>query len=183
MNLRRTFIAFTGSAALTLACPVFAQMKKPVHIAVMSIGSAQSSGARVDIFRKEMQAFGYVEGRDLVYDYRWADGHQDRIPQLIAELARGRPDIILTSYAPATRAAMDAAPAAVVLMVYGSDPVGNKLVASLSRPGGRVTGLSSLGEGTVSKGRAVAHRGAACAARRFPSEPEKHDGALLPHRG
>ena len=151
MNRRKTLFAFTGGAALTLVYPVFAQVKKPVRIAVMSMGSAQSSDARVEIFRKEMRAFGYVEGRDVVYDYRWADGNQNRIPQLIAELARGEPHIILTSYALVTRAAMDAAPAAVVLMVYGSDPVGNKLVASLAHPGGRVTGLSNLGEGTVSK--------------------------------
>jgi putative tryptophan/tyrosine transport system substrate-binding protein len=128
-----------------------AQEKKPARIASLSLGTPASHGYLVDAFRSSLRELGYVEGRDVVYSYRWAEGRAERLPQLAAELAREHPDIILAATAVSTRAATQAAPSATILMAYGSDPVGNKLVESLAHPGGRITGLSNLGEGLVQK--------------------------------
>jgi len=148
---RRAFLAIAGAGAVSLALDALAQAAKPARIAVLASGTPESHGYLVDAFRAAMRDLGYAEGRDVVYDVRWAEGYVERLPKLAVELARGRPDIVVTATAAATRAAMDASPAAAILMAYGSDPVGNGLVASLARPGGRVTGLSNLGEGLVGK--------------------------------
>ena len=151
IDRRRAFIVTGCGSLLALALPLFAQLKKPVRIASLATGTQQSIGYLVDTFRKALSDLGYVEGRDIVYEYRWAEGRNDRVPALAAELARTKPDIILTATIVTARAAVEAAPAATILLVYVSDPVGNKLVASLSRPGGRITGVSNLGEGMVAK--------------------------------
>ena len=151
MIARRRFILMAGALLSGMAPRAIAQTKKTARIASLSMGTLASHGYLVDAFRSGLRELGYVEGRDVVYLYRWADGRTERLPQLAAELARENPDIILAATAVSTRAAAQAAPSAAILMAYGSDPVGNKLVESLAHPGGRITGLSNLGEGLVQK--------------------------------
>jgi putative ABC transport system substrate-binding protein len=151
IDRRKAIIAIGAGGLLMLAGRVSPQSGKPARIAMFSTGSSESHGYLVEAFRKAMRELGYVEGRDVVYDYYWADGRTDRAVQLATRLARTKPDVIVTGTAVFTRAAVDAVPTATVVMAYGSDPVGNGLVASLSRPGGRVTGLSNLAEGITPK--------------------------------
>jgi putative ABC transport system substrate-binding protein len=148
---RRKLIVMAGAIVSGMPLRTLPQTKKPARIASLSMGTQASHGYLVDAFRSGLLDLGYVEGRDVVYVYRWAEGRAERLPQLAAELARENPDIVLAATAVSTRAAAQAAPSAAILMAYGSDPVGNKLVESLARPGGRITGLSNLGEGLVQK--------------------------------
>jgi len=138
-----------GLAALSM--PSLARAARPWRVALLFTGTPESNGYLAKAFVGGMRSLGYVEGRDVVYAYAWAGGRTDRYDSIASELARGAPDVVVTGTAAATRAAAAAAPAAAVIMAYGSDPVGNKLVASLARPGGRITGLSNLGEGIVPK--------------------------------
>ena len=124
---RRAFLACAVTGAVSFARAAMAQTAKPARIAVLASGTPESHGYLVDAFRAAMRDLGYAEGRDVLYEVRWAEGYVERLPKLAAELARGHPDIVVTATAAATRAAMDAAPAAAILMAYGSDPVGNKL--------------------------------------------------------
>ncbi|MEO8305877.1 MAG: ABC transporter substrate binding protein, partial [Betaproteobacteria bacterium] len=146
-------MAITGGLLLAVAAGAIAQStpKRAARIVLFSTGRPETHSYLTEAFRMAMRELGYVEGRDVVYSYRWADGRMDRVSQLASEIARDNPDIVITGTALSTRAVVEAAPGAAVVMAYGSDPVGNQLVASLARPGGRVTGLSNLGEGIVPK--------------------------------
>ncbi|MFO1415313.1 MAG: ABC transporter substrate-binding protein [Burkholderiales bacterium] len=154
LRRRRLVAAFLCAAALprvTHAAPLAPLGGRPARVALLMTGTTDSHGHVLAAFTAAMAQLGWVEGRDVVYTVRWAGGRTDRYAPLAAELARQDPDIVVTGTAAATRAAAEAAPRAVILMGYGSDPVGNGLVASLARPGGRVTGLTNLGEGIVGK--------------------------------
>lgn len=146
--------AFAGGVAAVLALASFgagAQRSRPARIAILMTGTPESHGYLANAFVEGMRKLGYVEGQDVVYSYRWARGRTERYEELVRELAREDPDIFVTGTAAVTRAAAQSAPRAAILMAYGSDPVGNKLIATLARPGGRITGLSNQGEGFVPK--------------------------------
>lgn len=147
---RRALWAFAVAIA-SAAAPVRAQARPPRRVAFILTGTPDSHGYLAKALLDAMKDLGYIEGRDVVYAYGWAGGRTDRYDAIARDLARGKPEVIITGTATATRAAAAAAPAAAIVMAYGSDPVGNGLVASLARPGGRITGLSNLGEGIVPK--------------------------------
>ncbi|HEY2920516.1 MAG TPA: ABC transporter substrate-binding protein, partial [Candidatus Binatia bacterium] len=90
-----------------------------------------------------LRELGYVEGKNIVIEYRYAEGKQDRLPALAAELVRLKEDAILTGGPVSTRAAKEATTTIPIVMAFDNDPVGNGFVASLSRPGGNITGLST----------------------------------------
>ena len=96
-----------------------------------------------DAFVAGLTQDGWIPGRTVTLEYRWAEGRLERFPDLAAELARQRVDVIVASGIDATEAAHKAAPSIPIVMVNVTDPVGAKLVQSLVRPGGTVTGLSS----------------------------------------
>ena len=95
-------------------------------------------------FRKALGGLGYVEGRDIVIDYRWAEGDYGRLPALVAELIGSGVDVIVTAGTPAAFAVKNATSTVPCVMVAVGDPVGTGLVASLARPGGNLTGLTSI---------------------------------------
>jgi len=99
---------------------------------------------RHESFRQGLRDLGYVEGKNIVIDWRSADGKLDRLPALAAELVRRKVDVIVTSGGNATRAAKDATRTIPIVMTNDSDPVGDGIITSLARPGGNITGLSSL---------------------------------------
>lgn len=98
----------------------------------------------IEPFRQGLRERGYVEGQDVVIEYRWAEGKYERFPDLIAELIRLKVDVIVTAGTPAALAVKRATTAIPLVMVAVGDPVGTGLIASLSRPGGSVTGLTSI---------------------------------------
>jgi putative ABC transport system substrate-binding protein len=104
-----------------------------------------------EAFRRGLADLGYVEGKSIVIDWRWAEGTRERLGDLAADLVRLGTDVIVTGGTQAARAAKQATATIPIVMATGGDPVGSGLVASLARPGGNLTGLSSLAHGTVRK--------------------------------
>jgi putative ABC transport system substrate-binding protein len=139
---RRHFIALAGATA---AWPLAARAQQR---AARTIGylSPRSSGVEAELLaglREGLSDAGYVEGRNLTIEYRWADGQYDRLASLAADLARSRAALIVTSGGPQpARAARTATPSIPIVFISGSDPVQNGLVSSLNRPGGNTTGIT-----------------------------------------
>jgi putative ABC transport system substrate-binding protein len=120
------------------------QPKKVPRIGFLSGVSPSTNLARVEAFRQGLHDLGYVEGKNIVIKYRYAEGKLDRLPALAAELVRLKVDVIVTGAPPPTRSAKKATVTIPIVMAFDDDPVGNGFVASLARPGGNITGLSSL---------------------------------------
>ena len=119
------------------------QAKIP-RIGYLTIASLSSNVARVEAFRHGLSALGYVEGKNIVIEWRSADGKLQRQGELTSELVRLNVDVIVTSGPSMTRAAKEATVTIPIVMAQDTDPVGNGFVASLARPGGNITGLSVL---------------------------------------
>jgi len=122
------------------------QTGKIFRIGYLDSGNAAGSAVLVDAFRQELSKLGWIEGKNISIEYRYAEGKLDRIPELAADLVRLKVDLIVTQGTPIALAAKSATTTIPIVMGSGGDPVGAGLVASLARPGGNVTGLSSLGE-------------------------------------
>jgi ABC-type uncharacterized transport system substrate-binding protein len=122
------------------------QPTKIFRIGYLDAGTASGSAVLVDAFRQELSKLGWVEGKNITIEYRFAEGKNDRLPELAADLVRLKVDLIVTQGTPIALAAKSATTTIPIVMGSGGDPVGAGLVASLARPGGNVTGLSSLGE-------------------------------------
>ena len=116
--------------------------RKVPRVGYLNASSAASATSAVEAFRQGLRELGYVEGRNIVIEYRWADGGFDRLPALAAELARLPVDVIVAPNTLAALAARKATGTIPIIHVVAGDPVGSGLVASLARPGGNVTGLS-----------------------------------------
>ena len=119
------------------------QPKKVPRIGFLTAASASSQASRLDAFRQGLRELGYVEGKNIVIEYRYAEG-LDRLPALAAELVRLKVAVIVTGGAAGTRTAKQATTTIPIVMTQDPDPVGNGFVASLARPGGNITGLSTL---------------------------------------
>jgi ABC-type uncharacterized transport system substrate-binding protein len=129
---------------LALCVSVHAQQPtKPPQIGFLGASSASALAARTVAFRQGLRELGYLEGKNIVIEYRYGEGKLDQLPALAAELVRLKLDVIVAGAPEATRAAKKATLTIPIVMAFDSDPVGNKLVASLARPGGNITGLSS----------------------------------------
>ena len=144
MITRRAFLgALTGGF---FAAPIAAQAQpagKVYRIGMLETRSTILNAANIDAFRQGMRELGYKEGQNLEIVYRSSDGHDERFPDLAGELVRSKVDLFLTRGTPAALAARSASGTIPVVMAASGEPVGSGLVASLARPGGNVTGLSS----------------------------------------
>ncbi len=118
--------------------------KKGPRIGYLGATSPSTNAARIEAFRQGLRELGYVEGKNIVIEWRHAEGKFDRFPALAAELVRLKVDIIITGGPPATRSAREATSTIPIVMAFDSDPVGSGFVASLARPGGNITGLATL---------------------------------------
>ena len=142
---RREFIAGLGGAVVW---PLVARGQKPSMplIGFLYAGTAQANERFLANFRDGMQQLGYVEGSNIRYEFRFADGYLDRLPDLAIELVRLNPNVIVSAPLPAHLAARRSTSTIPIVMANGADPVGFGLVASLSHPGGNVTGLANFAE-------------------------------------
>ena len=149
MHRREFILALGGAAAWPLA--VRAQQPAMPLIGIINAGSAASTAKGYEAFRSDLRQLGYVEGRNIRYEYRFADGFLDRLPGLAEELVRLNPAIIVSAPVPANIAVYKATKTIPIVMSTGADPVGFGLVQSLSHPGGNVTGLTNFAEALASK--------------------------------
>jgi putative ABC transport system substrate-binding protein len=120
------------------------QPAKVPRIGYLIGGSLSSISNRTEAFRQGLRELGYVEGKNIVIEWRSAEGKLDRLPALAAELVRLKIDVFVTAGPAATRPAKEATVTIPIIMAQDTDPVGNGFVASLARPGGNITGLSTL---------------------------------------
>jgi putative ABC transport system substrate-binding protein len=147
---RREFIAFLGCGAV--AWPLAARAQQTPVVGMLSSGSAEGFATRVRAFRQGLHEAGYVEGRNVKIEFRWADGRYERLSALAADLvSRGVAAIAPIGGTPAALAAKAATPTIPIIFQLGADPVEVGLVVSLSRPSGNVTGVTSLGAELVPK--------------------------------
>ena len=143
MNRRAFLTALSGSF---LAAPLAGEAAQAGSWRVGFLETSSASPARVqllDILRQRLRELGYVEGKNIAFESRFGEGKPDQIQRFAAELVGLKVDIIVTSGTPASQAAKQATGTIPIVMTQLADPVGSGLVASLGRPGGNVTGLST----------------------------------------
>ena len=128
-----------------LCSSVWAQQPAKVpRIGFLITSSPSAIAPRIEAFRQGLRELGYVEGKNIVIERRYAEGKVDRLPALAAELVSLKVDVIISSGPTATRPAKSATSTIPIVMTFDDDPVGSGFVASLARPGGNITGLSTL---------------------------------------
>ena len=142
---RKIFVCLLATFLLTTAAPAHAQPSTKIFRLGYLAGSSLTVNVdRVEAFLQGLRELGYVQGKNIVLEYRAAEGKSERYPALASELVSLKVDVIVTAGAASTRAAREATSTIPIVMVQDSDPVGSGFVASLARPGGNVTGLSTL---------------------------------------
>ena len=125
--------------------PVPAQQPAKIpRVGYLNASSATSAASRVDAFRRGLRELGYVEGKNIVVEYRFAEGNLDRLQQFTTEIVQLNVDVIVSGGPTVTRPAKKATSTIPIVMGFDDDPVGTGVIASLARPGGNITGLSTL---------------------------------------
>ena len=140
---RRGLLAALGGAAAAWPLAARAQQAAIPAIGYLNLGSPESDTPRLTGLRRGLNQSGYVEGRNLVIEYRWAEGHHDRLPALAADLAR-RQVTVIAANSQATIAAKAITSTIPIVFITGADPVQVGFITSLNRPGGNLTGVTSL---------------------------------------
>jgi putative ABC transport system substrate-binding protein len=140
---RRKFLATLGGAVT--AWPLAARAQQPAKLPTVGFlvsGTPSTHGQWVAAFVRRLHELGWIEGRTIAIEYRWAEGRTERATEIAAEFVRRKVDVIVTSATASVVAAMQATSVIPIVFAAAGDPVGTGLVASLARPGGNVTGLS-----------------------------------------
>jgi ABC-type uncharacterized transport system substrate-binding protein len=145
--MKRAAVLSILVVVVQLAVGVIAEAQQPTKVPRIGyLGGVlpSANAARIEAFQQGLRELGYVEGKNIVIEWRHTEGKLDRLPALAAELVRLKADIIITGGPPATRAAKEATSTIPIVMTFDPDPVGSGFVASLARPGGNITGLATL---------------------------------------
>jgi putative ABC transport system substrate-binding protein len=129
---------------LTIGSAQAQQPTKVPRIGFLNTNAPAAFTTRTEGFRQGLRDLGYVEGKNILVEYRYAEGKLDLLPVLTAELVRLKVDVIVTAVSSSTRSAKEATHTIPIVMAQDNDPVGNGFIASLARPGGNITGLSTL---------------------------------------
>lgn len=153
MNTRRKIVLALGASALAAPLASFSQQKpaKIPHVGYLSIGSQASNGAFLDAFKDGLRELGWVDGKNIIIEVSWAGSSAYEFPQLAALLVKGKPDAIIGTCIPSTRAAKNATSTIPVVMSVDGDPIASGLVSNLARPGSNVTGTWTLFEELIPK--------------------------------
>jgi ABC-type uncharacterized transport system substrate-binding protein len=141
---RREFITLLGGAAALPVTALAQQASKVWRIGMLDTSSAVLNSANIDAFRQSLRQLGYVEGQNVLIEYRSGEGHIERFPELAAEMVRLNVDVIVTRGTPAAVAAKNATANIPIVMASIGEPVETGMVVSLAHPGGNVTGLSAF---------------------------------------
>ena len=141
MSARIPGVALLLVAVLTSSAAIGQQSTKTPHIGFLR---AEAPDQLLDAFREGLRTLGYVDGKNIVVDQRWAHGYLDRLPGLAGELVRLNVDVIVTASTPATFAAKRATSTIPIVIASSGDPVASGAVASLAHPGGNVTGQTIM---------------------------------------
>ena len=141
---RRAFFTLLGGAAAALPPAARAQQAKRPIVGFLGDSTPLGENERAAAFARRLHDLGWIDGRTIAIEYRWADARNDRLAEIAAEFSRLKVDVIVTGGTPATMAAKQATSVIPIVFAAAGDPVGVGLVASLARPGGNVTGLSVL---------------------------------------
>jgi putative ABC transport system substrate-binding protein len=127
------------------------QPGKTAHIGFLDNSTASGMAVLLSAFRSELSKLGWIEGKNIAFDYRFTEQRSERLPELAADLVRLKVDVIVVTGGPVPLAAKNVTSTIPIVMASGSDPVAAGLVASLARPGGNVTGLTSLNQELITK--------------------------------
>jgi putative tryptophan/tyrosine transport system substrate-binding protein len=145
--MRKTVIRFALTALFYALCASTEaqQTGKIFRIGFLDNSTASGSAVLLEAFRQELNKLGWIEGKNITLEYRFAEGKNERLPELVADLIRLKVDLVVVSGTRTASAAKSATTTIPIVMTNVADPVGSGLIASLARPGGNVTGLSNLG--------------------------------------
>jgi putative tryptophan/tyrosine transport system substrate-binding protein len=145
-DVKKKITVLTLCAMLFVLCPSASAQPsgKVARIGFLDDSTSSSIAVRSETFRQELSKLGWIEGKNIAIEYRFAEQRNERLPELAADLVRLKVDLLVASGTPAALAAKNATTTIAIVMTNAGDPVGAGLVASLARPGGNVTGLSSL---------------------------------------
>ena len=151
--MRRKLLIALGAGALAAPFGSFAQQQpaKIARIGFLGAETASDTASRIEAMRNGLRDLGYVEGKNIVIEFRWAEGKYDRLRDLAADLVGLKVDVLVTDGAKASLAAKNATAAVPIVIANVSDPVALGLVSSLARPGGNITGSASFGPETAAK--------------------------------